>query len=72
LPGSTPAFEALIDAATFVHTLEDRQGMKIACPEEIAWQMGFITRARLVELAKGLSKSGYGDYLIRMLDAEHG
>ena len=44
--------------------------MKIACPEEIADRMGFITRAQLVELAQGLSKSGYGDYLIRMIDAE--
>ena len=41
----------LIDAATFVQTLEERQGMKIACPEEIAYRMGFIDRARLIELA---------------------
>jgi glucose-1-phosphate thymidylyltransferase len=66
----TGTFDALIDAATFVHTLEERQGMKIACPEEIAYRMGFITRAQLVALAQGLSKSGYGDYLLRVLDAD--
>jgi glucose-1-phosphate thymidylyltransferase len=66
----TGTFESLIDAATFVQTLEERQGMKIACPEEIAYRMGFITRAQLVALAAGLSKSGYGDYLIRLVDAE--
>jgi glucose-1-phosphate thymidylyltransferase len=68
----TGTLESLIDAATFVQTLEERQGMKIACPEEIAYRMGFITRAQLVELAQGLSKSGYGDYLIRMIEAERG
>jgi glucose-1-phosphate thymidylyltransferase len=66
----TGTFDSLIDAATFVQTLEERQGMKIACPEEIAYRMGFITRAQLIELATGLAKSGYGDYLIRILDAE--
>lgn len=59
----TGTFEALIDAATFVHTLEERQGMKIACPEEIAYRMGFITRAQLLTLADALDKSGYGQYL---------
>jgi glucose-1-phosphate thymidylyltransferase len=61
----TGTFSSLIDAATFVQTLEERQGMKIACPEEIAFRMGFIDRARLIELAGALQKSGYGDYLIR-------
>jgi glucose-1-phosphate thymidylyltransferase len=59
----TGTFESLIDAAFFVQTLEQRQGMKIACPEEIAYRMGFIDRARLLELAASLMKSGYGDYL---------
>jgi glucose-1-phosphate thymidylyltransferase len=67
----TGTLESLIDAATFVQTLEERQGMKIACPEEIAYRMGFITRDELIARAQGLSKSGYGDYLIRMIDAEH-
>ncbi len=59
----TGTFEALIDAGTFVHTLEERQGMKIACPEEIAYRMGFISRDALLKLAEGLDKSGYGAYL---------
>jgi glucose-1-phosphate thymidylyltransferase len=59
----TGTFDALIDAGTFVHTLEERQGMKIACPEEIAYRMGFITRDALLRLADTLDKSGYGAYL---------
>jgi glucose-1-phosphate thymidylyltransferase len=66
----TGTFESLIDAATFVQTLEERQGMKIACPEEIAYRMGFIGRAGLLELADSLSKSGYGDYLRHVADTE--
>ena len=59
----TGTFDALIDAATFVHTLEARHGMKIACPEEVAYRMGFITREELLKLAAALDKSGYGQYL---------
>ena len=59
----TGTFDALIDAGTFVHTLEARQGMKIACPEEVAYRMGFITREELLKLADALEKSGYGQYL---------
>jgi glucose-1-phosphate thymidylyltransferase len=62
----TGTFDALIDAGTFVHTLEKRQGMKIACPEEVAYQMGFITRDDLLKLAQRLNKSGYGDYLVQL------
>ena len=65
----TGTFEGLIDAASFVQTLEHRQGMKIACPEEIAYRMGFIDRAHLLELAQSLNKSGYGEYLLNLLDA---
>ena len=54
----TGTFESLIDAASFVQTLEQRQGMKVACPEEIAYRMGFITRSRLLELASSLGKVG--------------
>jgi len=68
----TGTFEALIDAATFVQTLEKRQGFKIACPEEVAYRMGFITRAQILDLAKDLKNSGYGDYLVHMIDAERG
>jgi glucose-1-phosphate thymidylyltransferase len=68
-PATDPrGYEAFIDAATFVQTLEERQGMKIACPEEIAYRMGFITRAQLIALAHDLAKSGYGEYLVRMVD----
>jgi glucose-1-phosphate thymidylyltransferase len=66
----TGTFESLIDAASFVQTLEQRQGMKVACPEEIAYRMGFITRAQLVELAQSHLKSGYGEYLARLIDDE--
>ena len=60
----------MVQAAEYVRVIEERQGMKIACPEEIAYRMGFITRAQLIELAKSLSKSGYGDYLIHVVDSE--
>jgi glucose-1-phosphate thymidylyltransferase len=66
----TGTFESLIDAASFVQTLEQRQGMKIACPEEIAFRSGLITREHLVELARGLRNSGYGDYLMRILESD--
>jgi glucose-1-phosphate thymidylyltransferase len=65
----TGTFDALIDAGTFVHTLEERQGMKIACPEEVAYRMGFITREELLKLAASLDKSGYGQYLRSLTEA---
>jgi glucose-1-phosphate thymidylyltransferase len=67
----TGTFETLIDAASFVQTLEQRQGMKIACPEEIAYRMGFIDRNRLHDLARALCKSGYGEYLLGLLESDH-
>jgi glucose-1-phosphate thymidylyltransferase len=60
----TGTFESLIDAATFVQTLETRQGMKVACLEVIAFRQGFIDRNQVLALAKPLQKSGYGNYLI--------
>jgi glucose-1-phosphate thymidylyltransferase len=66
----TGTFESLIDAASFVQTIEQRQGMKIACPEEIAYRMGFITRTQLRDLAHSLMKNGYGEYLARLVDNE--
>jgi glucose-1-phosphate thymidylyltransferase len=66
----TGTFESLIDAASFVQTIEQRQGMKIACPEEIAYRMGFITRTQLQDLAHSLMKNGYGEYLARLVDNE--
>ena len=63
----TGTHESLLDAGQFIATLEHRQGLKIACPEEIAWRNGFIDDAQLAELAAPLSKSGYGQYLMRLL-----
>ena len=63
----TGTHESLLDAGQFIATLENRQGLKIACPEEIAWRNGFIDDARLEQLAAGLEKSGYGKYLLRVL-----
>jgi glucose-1-phosphate thymidylyltransferase len=58
----------LIAAGSFVQAIEDRQGLKIGCPEEVAWRMGFLDDAALLERADALTKSGYGDYLRRLLD----
>jgi len=60
--------DSLLEAAEFVRTLEKRQGMKIACPEEVACRRGFIDRAQLRALGEKLSKSTYGEYLIRIAD----
>jgi glucose-1-phosphate thymidylyltransferase len=63
----TGTHEALLEAAHFIETIERRQGLKIACPEEIAYRMGFIDAAQLAALAKPLESSGYGEYLRRVL-----
>jgi glucose-1-phosphate thymidylyltransferase len=59
--------DSLLDAAEFVRVLEKRQGFKIACPEEIAWRMGYIDEVQMTRLAEGLSKSDYGKYLYKCL-----
>ena len=58
---------ALLDAALYVRIVEERQGLKICCPEEIAWRRGFISDEQLERVAGPLQKSGYGDYLLRQL-----
>lgn len=58
---------SLLDAASYVRITEERQGLKIACPEEIAWRQGFIDADRLREIAEPLRKSGYGEYLLALL-----
>jgi len=64
----TGTFDSLNDASNFVRTIEGRQGLKIGCPEEVAWRMGFLSNAELAERAEPLVKSGYGDYLLGLLD----
>ncbi len=64
----TGTHTSLLDAAIFIKVIEERQGLKIACPEEIAWRMGFIDAAQLAVLAHPLRKSGYGEYLLQLLD----
>lgn len=63
----TGTHASLLDAGLFVRLIEDRQGLKICCPEEIAWRMGYIDTDRLIDLAQPLKKSGYGEYLLRMV-----
>src|ERR1700744_5324353 len=58
---------SLIDAALYVRVLEERQGLKIACPEEVAWRMGYIAAEELRKIAEPLRKSGYGEYLLNLL-----
>ena len=63
----TGTHESLLDASQFIATIEGRQSFKIACPEEIAYRMNYITAAQLEALAQPLSKNGYGQYLLRIL-----
>ena len=67
----TGTHESLVDASLYVRTIEERQGQSIACIEEIAYTMGYITREELVNLAAPLEKSGYGRYLLRLAEQEN-
>jgi glucose-1-phosphate thymidylyltransferase len=58
---------SLLDAGLYVRIVEERQGLKICCPEEIAWRQGFISAAQLESIAQPLRKSGYGEYLLEQL-----
>lgn len=61
-------FESLHDASSYVRVIEERQGSKVGCPEEIAWRNGWISDGQLMQLAADLMKSGYGEYLVSVLD----
>jgi glucose-1-phosphate thymidylyltransferase len=63
----TGTHDSLIDAGNFIQTIETRQGLKVSCPEEIAYRRGFIDAAQLEKLAKPLAKNAYGQYLLRLL-----
>ncbi|MCC7422812.1 MAG: glucose-1-phosphate thymidylyltransferase RfbA [Planctomycetaceae bacterium] len=65
----TGTHESLLEASTFVSVLESRQGLKVACPEEIAWRMGYIDADQVRRLAAPLKSSGYGRYLLEILDS---
>ena len=64
----TGTHESLLQASTFVQVVEQRQGLRIACPEEVAWRMGFIGSDDLRRIAQPLAKSGYGEYLLGLLE----
>ncbi len=66
----TGTFDSLSDASNFVRTLEGRQGLKIGVPEEVAWRMGFLSDAELATCAEPLVKSGYGSYLLDLLESD--
>ena len=68
----TGTFESMMQASEFVKVIEDRQGLKIGCVEEIAYRMGFINKGQLIELAEPLMKSGYGKYLVNLTEVKNG
>ncbi len=65
----TGTHDSLLDAAQFIETIEKRQGLKVNCPEEVAYRSGFIDEAQLRALAEPLRKSGYGEYLLKLLES---
>ena len=67
----TGTIQSLLDAASFIRVLEERQGLKIGCPEEIAYRQSFIDADQLKILAQSLGKSGYGQYLLQLLEHRH-
>ena len=64
----TGTHDSLLEAATFIHTIEQRQGLKVACPEEIAYRLGYIDAEQMMALAARIAKSSYGQYLLRVLE----
>ena len=67
----TGTCDSLHEAGSYIRTLEHRQGLKVGCPEEVAWRMGWIAGSELEALAAPLRKSGYGDYLLQLLEPGH-
>ena len=63
----TGTHDSLLDAGQFISTIENRQGLKVACPEEVAFRQGWISAVQLEELAKSLLKNQYGQYLMKVL-----
>jgi len=66
----TGTHESLLEAASFIETIEKRQGLKVACIEEIAYEKGYISRQQLIELAQPLAKNQYGQYLLKIAEGE--
>jgi len=66
----TGTFESLQDASSFIKTIENRQGLKIGCLEEVAWRMGWIKRKDLIQIASSYTNSAYGDYLLKIAQSE--
>ncbi len=66
----TGTHDALMQASNYIHAVEERQGLMVACLEEIAYRMGYISHADLLRLARGMESSAYGQYLMRVLDSE--
>ena len=64
----TGTHDSLMEASMFIHTIEKRQGLKVACPEEIAYRLGYIGADQLRALAAKIAKSSYGEYLLRVLE----
>jgi glucose-1-phosphate thymidylyltransferase len=64
----TGTHDSLLEASAFIETIEKRQGLKVACPEEIAFRMRYIDAAQVRALARPLAKTGYGEYLLRIVD----
>lgn len=64
----TGTFDSLSDASEFIKVIEKRQGLKVGCIEEVAYRMDYISKKQLTELAEPLKKSGYGKYLLRILE----
>ena len=67
----TGTFDSLQDASSYIRTLENRQGLKVGCPEEVAWRLGWINDKQLMILANEMLKSGYGNYLLQLIDEKN-